>query len=115
MKKLICECCGGQINSKTMKCEYCGTQYKRDYEENTPQIIRVETYWSPVRELSCQIDVTELINAGWDAQTISDYAVSKMRNKLSEAIAPYIRMEIRKEYLNTKIDGRIKIIEPMKE
>ena len=30
-KPLICTCCGAKINRATMRCEYCGTEYREDH------------------------------------------------------------------------------------
>lgn len=109
--KFICECCGGAINPRTYQCEYCGTQYKRDYDD---QIIRIETFRSPVRTFAAEVMIDPYSIQTFGAEEASEFAVKSLARELSECIAPYMRMEHEydNEYNVHKIRGQIKIIEP---
>lgn len=109
--KFICECCGGAINPRTYQCEYCGTQYKRDDDD---QIIRIETFRSPVRTFAAEVVIDSYDIQTMGAETASAIAVKSLTQKLAECIAPYMSME--QEYVIDrnihKIRGKVKIIEP---
>lgn len=110
MEKYICEQCGGSINPVTMKCEYCGTQYK----SHNNQIIRVETFRNPVKTLcaECRISKFDVANIG------SDNAARHITNRLSAMFAQEIEDIIqldavydpaRMEY---HIHGMLKVVIP---
>lgn len=54
MEAMICKNCGGHINPRTYKCDYCDTQYKRD---NDPNIIRVENLPFETEEIICGLEI----------------------------------------------------------
>ena len=117
MEKLVCECCGGIINRSTMTCEFCGTQYKRSEYECTP--IRIETYHNPVRTLQYGMDITDMIEHGLSSEDIAEITIKTMCNKLSEQIAPYIKIKQGEEFSEdypfhkTRITGELKLIQPV--
>ena len=113
MKKYVCECCGGQINPATMKCEYCGTQYKHDIENH---VIRLETYTNPVDTFRAEVQYTNEELEITPLEIISEYALKSLANKLSESI--YNNMVVQHEYdpltREHRVRGTIKIIKPEK-
>lgn len=110
MKKLICKCCGGKINSSTYRCEYCGTQY----EKHQDNIIRIETYQNPCRVYKAQMymrnDEIEMLGK----ENASEIAIKQLSRNLAEAIEP--NLEIVTEYdpllMSQKISARVRIVEP---
>lgn len=110
MKKLICECCNGKINPNTLRCEYCGTQYKKD-EDNT---IRIERFENPCRVYKTQIciPVSEIEMLG--NENASQIVIKQLSRNLADAIAP--NMEIQTEYdpcfMMQRISARVRIVEP---
>ncbi len=103
MDKYICDCCGGQFDISTMKCPYCGTQYKKDDDH----IIRIETFRNPVKTFSACVEVT-------DKEGL-DYALNVLSKELAKAI-PSV-MEVRTEYdprsMTNRVSGRIKVVQPV--
>jgi hypothetical protein len=117
MEKLVCECCGGIINRSTMTCEFCGTQYKKSEYECAP--IRIETYRNPVQTLSYDMDITDMVEHGLSSKDIAEITVKTMCNKLSEQIAPYVKMrqeEVFSEnypFRRIVVRGDLKLIQPV--
>jgi len=109
MKKYICECCGGQINRATMKCEYCGTAYAEDNEN----VFRIETYKAPVETLKCKAALPrELIIR--DPEMATRYAYEKIAHKLAESLMPYMVYESCENVpqCQTELTGMIKVVIP---
>lgn len=108
MEKLVCECCGGQIDAATMKCRYCGTQYR---DEND-RIVRIETFRNPVKVFSASLLVEDDLMRRKDG---AEYAVKMLANELAKSI-PSV-MEVRSEYdpirMATKMQGIIKVVQPV--
>ena len=111
MKKYVCECCGGQINPATMKCEYCGTQYKHDIENH---VIRLETYINPVDTFRAEVQYTDKELEFVPLETVSEHAMRSLVGKLSESIAN--NMVVQHEYDPLTrchyVRGTIKVIRP---
>lgn len=110
MEALICKNCGAAINPSTMKCEYCGTQYKRDHE----QIIKVETYQNPCKVYKTQMMIPEEEIKHLGEEEIAKIAINTLSRNLAEAIKP--NMEIHQEYdpmnMHQVITARVRIVEP---
>ena len=112
MKAYKCECCGGEINRATMRCEYCGTQYKEDYDNG---VIRIETFRNPVDHYTAMIKFdNDQINC-LGPERVSEIAVRELTHKLSDCIAQ--NMVITHRYdPSTNINyirGDIKVIRPV--
>lgn len=112
MRTYKCECCGGDINRATMRCEYCGTQYKEDYNDS---IIRVETYHNPVDHYTAMIkfDSDQVDCLG--AERVSEIAMHELTHKLADCIAQNMVMTHRYEPSSQLhyIRGDIKVIRPI--
>ena len=113
MKKYVCECCGGQINPATMKCEYCGTQYKHDIEDH---IIRFETYMNPVDTFRAEVQYTDEELKFVPLETVSEHAMRSLAGKLSESIANNMVVQHEYDPLTREhyVRGTIKMIRPEK-
>ena len=110
MDKYICECCGGKVNRATMTCEYCGTQYKEEYDSN---LIRIETYRNPYQKLVVSASYPEEAFKE-NPKEMAEYAIRNMSYKFAECIAPYMVMETEydPEYHKRRIYGQIRIVVP---
>lgn len=110
MNKYICECCGGHIEPITMKCEYCGTQYKKENE----QVFRIETFRGRVQtfESAFSISNEELVRY---PKEVSEIALRHVADQLAQVIAPYceFRVEDNPMICSKRICARIKVVEPM--
>ena len=110
MNKYVCDCCGGQINPYTMKCDYCGTQYKKENE----QVFRIETFQGRVQTFKSAYNITDeyLVRHPKEA---SELAIRHVANQLADIIAPYCEYEVEDDPIirQKRIYARIKIVEPM--
>lgn len=113
MKKLICVCCGAPINRLKQKCEYCGTEYI--IEDERP-VIKFETYTNPVREFkACAVVPDEYLAKG--GEEIMEIAIHELAKKMLPAVVQ--GMQIRTKHdpflMSQRIDGRIRIVIPVKD
>lgn len=110
MKKMQCSNCGGRINPTSMRCEYCGTQYKMDDYE---RVIKVETFSNPIKTYKSGISIPDEI-AKHDNYGISKFAVEQLCRNLADAIAE--NMDIHEEYdpihMEHRVTARVRIVEP---
>lgn len=112
IKQLTCLCCGAPINRAKKKCEYCGTEYL--IEEDEDKVISyVETFQNPVREYTA----CTLIRRGdiaFGSSRYLEYAIRQLAEKMLPAVMEGMR--IHEEYgpdLDTKkIIGDIQIVIP---
>lgn len=95
-----------------MKCEFCGTQYKRDYDNN---VFRIETYMNPVKTFTAEVLVNgEYIHA-IGAERMSEFALKTLTRKLSDCLASSMVVESEHDYtLNQyRVRGTIKLVQPV--
>ena len=111
MNKYICECCGGQINRSTMKCEYCGTAYKEEFDN----VIRIETFRNPIREYKASIILpNEMVNQLGEKET-ANFATVSLVGKLAEALKENMILNVENDVLmcGQKVTGYVKIVHPV--
>jgi hypothetical protein len=112
MKKLICECCGGIIDPVKMVCEYCGTHYQRDVND---QVIRIETFQNPVITLTANriIDRDVLYTLG--PKKASELVLESMAKELANSLIPFMRVDSDFDplYCEHKVRSTIKVIQPV--
>lgn len=111
MNKYICECCGGQINRATMKCEYCGTAYREDSDA----VIRVETFSNPVRKYTASIVIPNEIVFGLGEKETAHMVTERLVGKLADAIKENMVMYVEQDPVNYahRIRGYVKIVHPV--
>ena len=111
MKAYICQCCGGTINPRTMKCEYCDTPYKMDYDD---RLVRIETYRNPVDTIAAKTMIPDELIKDFGPERASERAVNILVRELSECISQYMVLE--SEYrpaMNAHmISARMKVVVP---
>lgn len=110
--KYRCVHCGGHINPDTMKCEYCGTQYEKDFES---PFLRFETYTNPVRTFKSKIRLADY--QCFTLEQTSKMAVNSLISQLAEQLAPMVKMEVRYDDATGQqiVESTIKIIEPVND
>lgn len=111
LKPLVCKCCGGTINRKTMKCEYCGTAYERQGED---AVIRIETFRNPVRTFTACVSISDN-DVAKSPDLMSEVALRQLKTKLSDAIASNMVVDVVHDinYMSQKVYGTIKIVQPV--
>lgn len=110
MKKYICECCGGQINPRTMQCEFCGTRYKEENET----VYRIETFQGKVQTFKSVYNMPDEYLARYPKEA-SEIAIRHVTSQLADMIAPYCEYTVEDDpmRMGKRIYARIKLVEPM--
>lgn len=108
--KYICTCCGGRINRATMTCEYCGTQYKYEFE----QVMRIETYHNPVTTImgGCVIPRHEAHCIG--AENMAEMAMSRIQGEIAAALTDVMRYDIEfdPQIMAYRVRGQMRAVIP---
>lgn len=112
MKPLICERCGGQISRKTMRCEYCGTEY--GYENGAAQI-RFTVDRPGVQKIVCQtaVDKDLILRSPEGAR---EYALREMREQIADGLLAFMKITVAEDFRFSRnaqiICGEIKVLDP---
>lgn len=106
LKPLICQCCGGQIDRRTMKCPYCETQYNGKLEP-VHIISRSEPYG--VQTLQAAVYVDEL--AFQNQEIAMKIAREKLYEAMMKSMTPYVEIEENRDpcRFGRTLRGRLKI------
>lgn len=112
MEKYICDCCGGQINRATMKCEYCGTAYRDTFED---RLVRIETYdRCPVKTIRAAFSISRE-HFEESPEHMMGYVAREMAAKITEEILP--RCQFQADYdpvwNRFRIYSQCKVVEPI--
>ena len=109
----VCKHCNGRVNPRTMKCEYCDTQYKREYEDILPPF-RVEHYMNPTQRYGARVTIPNEYIKGMGAHDATEYAIREMAHQLAECIIPCMQVESRYDIDRCGWDIRstIEVVQP---
>lgn len=112
LKPLICPQCGAHINRNTYRCEYCGTQFKKETELN-PFQFEVLRPGSVVLRSHCKASL-EAIEMVGGREKASELVIKKMAEEMASKIAPYmdVSAQIDVRTMCMEVDARLRIIEP---
>jgi len=110
VKRYVCECCGASINPMTLKCEYCGTQYKDEFDN----IVRVEMYTNPVDTYITKVAVDANFLNQMGAEATSAYVMDRMTRELANFITKNLLITAKRDLEhNAQIfSGTLKVIRP---
>ena len=113
LKPLICTQCGGKINPRTLKCEYCGTEYKNEYS-GSEQTLHICTYQPGVNVVKVGLHISHRemyeMRRSMSSQEISERVVRALSEKLAETIEPY--MVIESEIDTGFFKGSVRVLDP---
>ena len=113
---LRCDYCGGHINPKTYKCEYCGTQYVKPRDAYAPLEMKVVAVQAPVETLAVNMRIPME-----QAKTMSDMGVpieEYVRRDFAEQIAEHIagNIEIYEDFdirgYEKTYTARLRVVKP---
>ena len=112
LEALQCQNCGGTINSCSLKCEYCGTQYERKNERGITHY--VQTCPAQVHSLASQVEIDEDLLRNVPQDRIAEYTVRELVNAFAEALVPFVKLETEKSCCRRTqiIRGTVRVIEP---
>lgn len=110
LKPLTCPNCGGRINAARMRCEYCGTQFKR---EEGP-VLRIETARPGVRTLEANVRIPEYYIRDFNGEEVGNIVRDQISRKLAEALVPMLDVKTGHdlERMEAVMYGRIRVLEP---
>lgn len=111
LKALICERCGAQIDRKTMKCSYCGTEYiiKDD------RVVRIETFTNPVRTIRAKSTIDAFSAARVkDLPDYMEFCVKELAHKMADAIYESMQIRVTENSIDHgyDIESEIRVIVP---
>ena len=89
MKPLICQCCGGRIDRKTMRCPYCDTQYNGKLEPATKIIYGERRDYDILHASVCLKEALFRENQAM-AQKI---AMEKLMQAMAKGLEPYVEVK----------------------
>ena len=111
MKAMICTVCGAAINPEKMMCEYCGTYYEKDKDDN---VVKIETYQNPIKVYKSEVNIPQEYVYYCDSKEISKLAIEQLSHNLADAIAENMEVDVRYNpiYECQRVTAKIRIIEP---
>ena len=113
MRMYKCECCNGDINRATMKCDYCGTQYEEMPGGNT---VRIETRTSPIETIHAvtSMERQEVIRYGEEKAT--EIMLQELIHEIAGHLLPY--MSVTNYYdapsQSVHLHADVKMVKPIK-
>ena len=111
VEQLKCECCGGIIDRRTMKCPYCDTQYERDGDDLIKSPLRIEQIPTGVQTYYAAVKI------GLDMLSNPETAQRVIRDQLAKSLAKVVAENMEVEVERSHYDfsniykGRIRIVE----
>lgn len=112
LKPLTCPNCGGKINAARMRCEYCGTQFKRD----EGPVVRIEAVRPGVKTLRANVAIHDYyLRSGWmDDDVLRKLVGDEMSHQLARALVPMLDLKVGHdlERMEAVVRGRIRVLEP---
>lgn len=111
MKNMTCTVCGAPINQKTHKCDYCGTSYQVEYDENLFRLIPI---YKPCQVFKSGKLVDERMIQMLGEEKTSELVIKDIARNLADAIAPMmdIRTNYDREHCCQHIVGTIRVVGP---
>ena len=111
METMTCKNCGAPLNDD-LKCEYCGTQYRREMKEDS--MLYIQTCPAEIATLCTQITVAdEELNRCPD-DYLAERCLKEMTYAIAKQLVPFMDVAITTDpRMMTKIiRGRIRVVEP---
>lgn len=113
MKKLICECCGGRINEKSMVCEYCGTKYVFDSVQKCIQSENTQRFAHCI-VLKSIVSIAEEDKIGMGKDEIRKYVMQNISCNIAELIEPLLEIKSEYDYIENQevVTAKIRVVDP---
>lgn len=110
--ELKCKNCDGALDPKTLKCPYCGSQYKEMYEGG--KMVYVQTCPAQIETLRARVNVSNEMVMMADAEGLSRYALNEMAHALAQELLRYTKIEKKYDpYTMTQIiGGTVRVVKP---
>lgn len=111
MKPLTCINCGAPIDRSSMKCEYCGTQYEREYDGTN---VRFVVDRPGVHTLRAEVMVDDLSLRRSPPEAMERHIMNRMRQTIADGLMEYLKMEVAQDPLRRCriIRGEVRVLDP---
>lgn len=108
MKPLICQCCGGHIDKRTLKCLYCETQYNEKIEQVLP-VLHLEP--DGIETVSVSVMIPEEVFMKSKEAAMQLFA-KRAGEALLKGILPYVNVVEQRDMrsFNRILSAKIKIV-----
>lgn len=113
VEPLKCECCGGAIDRRTMKCPYCDTQYEMDDDGG---LVKAPF---PILEMPSNIQTFHVaVKIGLEKFSNPEVAQRVIRDQLAKALAKVVAENMETTVERSMVDfsniykGVIRIVAP---
>lgn len=88
IKALKCSCCGGNIDRRTLRCDFCGTEY---VIENDVPTIKFETFRNPTKLIRAVTNVPRDL-AVHQGDDFREHVIRQLARQLSEEMYDCMRL-----------------------
>ena len=116
MDALRCDYCGGHINPRTYKCEYCGTQYVKPKDPYSPFELKVVSVPAPVETLGMKmaIPMEQVKDMERMGMPVEKYVRREFANQIAENIAGNIEIydDFRIDSYEKVYSARLRVVRP---
>ena len=114
--ELKCRNCGGALDSRTLKCPYCGSQYERKNEHMGDMVrtVYIQTCPAPIVPLAYQMRVPDEAMQHYPQEEMARMCMDEMTHALAKALVPYVKIETQRDLcsMDQIIRGTIRVVEP---
>lgn len=107
---LICERCGGKIDRRTMRCEYCDTEYVHKKDSVTVNYV-VER--PDVHKLRAEVSIPDEM-ALCNPEGATEFVLARMREQIADGLLAYMKIQTAENpFMCCKvIRGEVRVINP---
>lgn len=114
--ELRCRNCGGALDAKTLKCNYCGSQYERKNEHmgDTVRTTYIQTCPAQLVPLAYQMRVSDEAMRYYPQEEVAEMCMKEITHALAKALVPYVKIETQRDLCNMQqiIRGTVRVVEP---
>jgi hypothetical protein len=109
-KPMTCINCGANINRRTMRCDYCGTEYESPNER-----IKIIVDRPGVHTLRCETKV-DMMHMRYSPEGAREYVLQDMRQQIADGLLAYMKMTTSESYDPISccqiIRGEVRVLDP---
>ena len=111
LKAMVCQNCGATIDRRSMKCEYCGTQYEREYDGAQVRFVMDRP---GVHTICAEAMVDEMIVGSIPPEAMERHIMNKLRNSIADGLLEYLKMEVKVDPMHfcRIIRGEVRVLDP---
>lgn len=110
--ELKCKNCNGALDPDTLKCPYCGTQYKE--EKGSGITHYVQTCPPSITPLHYQMRIDESMMGRIPPEKMSEIVLKEITSALAHELIPFVEIESERDIFTMKriIRGTVRVVDP---